>query len=266
MIYKYFDENGWKSLRDGFLFARSLDDFNDPFEWHPIADLEKTRQLVRTEISDPDRSGLLQKAVLEYGIPEHLSLEEKIERLSQEQHKQALWFVDQQLAKNKKSLAFVCFSRDPKNIQMWSYYSQNHTGMVIGYDENRLITTPTALMQVGYYHEPLTFGVGLTEKSTKEMSRKYPDALAIKQIGWAHEKEVRAMIHMTEEARLNSNTWKFEVEPAAVKEVIFGMRATVQTIEVSKAILQTPEFSHVKIFKATATHCKFEIEAKEIST
>jgi len=138
-LYKYRDwsnNNHRKLIAKQEIYFSKPSEFNDPFDgnipvrWDLVTYeecLEKNLEIINIAHKDKD-----QRKVREYA-----------KKVTDEK---TLWHPDrlakerpEQLEKWNSIIGLYSLSSVPDNILMWSHYSFNHTGFVIGFDTNSLI-------------------------------------------------------------------------------------------------------------------------------
>lgn len=120
------------------------------------------------------------------------------------------------LIKGKQVYGILSLSETPNNYLMWSYYSESHTGFVIGVqveDDNEDIVEP-----IDYDVKDFSL---LDDTTPKELLlRKYSN--------WKHEEEWRVL------KKINGGNQYVDVE---IKELIFGLKSDSKETKNKKELL-----------------------------
>lgn len=138
----------------------------------------------------------------------------------------------------KGAYGISCFTRNPKNLKMWSHYADSHKGVCLIFDENALRENfinrlpQVSLNEITYrkhlptveivHHDASKDGpdyIGINQQST--------DFLFSKLISWKDEKEVRLLLNN------DFNVFhdrKLRFEHSCLKGIIFGARMPLENI------------------------------------
>lgn len=140
ILYKYRDwtnKNHRKIILNQEIYFSKPSEFNDPFDgnipvrWDLMTYeecLEKNLEIMNIAHKDKD-----QRLVREYAkkVTDDKTLWHP-DRLAKER--------PEQLEKWNSIIGLFSLSSIPDNILMWSHYSLNHTGFVVGFDTNSLLS------------------------------------------------------------------------------------------------------------------------------
>ena len=85
-----------------------------------------------------------------------------------------------------------------------------------------------------------------------------------KHISWAHECEIRAQIEATEPVEGVKDRFKFKINPSAVKEIIFGIKAEDDTKNRVREIIRINPELKVTFYQAKPNYEKFKIDICKI--
>jgi hypothetical protein len=104
---------------------------------------------------------------------------------------------------------------------MWAHYADNHGGVCIGLDADRVVTSCPLVVHgdVRYQDEPFSMKFDPSEDLGR-LLRRLAEALLTKDARWSYEQEVR-FVTFEQQPRQRA--------PEAVQSVILGLRATSQT-------------------------------------
>jgi Protein of unknown function (DUF2971) len=125
-----------------------------------------------------------------------------------------------------KHLGLVCFSECCEDILMWSHYGANHSGLVIGFDTEKLpITLTRDLHAVRYVNRKVAWD----QKATIEDKLHLATILLTSKFGaWKYEREWRSVVPLDDCQRKRVSFLKkgyFVSVPAeAIVRVIMGAR------------------------------------------
>ncbi len=184
--YKYVAPDRIDVLRTLKIRYTQISDLNDPFEALPS--IEKT--LSEREYKDYARKEIRRHTRnLPDATPSRLKefrkklLQDAMEDFSNEQGEAAaLKYQSRIRSITDFTLGFLCMSKTPKNILMWSHYADCHRGMVIEFDSK---------------HDYFKFGTEEIEYSNErpsmELHDEHPSSeiLRTKSLDWEYEEEVR---------------------------------------------------------------------------
>jgi hypothetical protein len=143
ILYKYSGEPGFKILEDLRLKVTPPNEFNDPFEITPnskrarplvemLAAINKDSEYYRGVFDDMVRDGFYHDSFDQFirelpsELPKYYAAYKKLSR--KEMAKRDMTTLDDVSAE----LGVLCFSKPADNIPMWSYYGNNHRGVVFG--------------------------------------------------------------------------------------------------------------------------------------
>jgi len=189
MLYKYLprdtsfdstDTPGSLSvIRDGTLKYTSPIDFNDPFDCQPDYDLDA-----------------LFNSILEI---EPVSPLEVLQGANPSKHWNGEWLHEQYVP----AFGVCCFSRNAKNILMWSHYASDHRGIAVEFQskpqegfDNQDISASLSAMEVKYQDQK-----PLIEQFGREFDKKL---LLTKSRDWEYEEESRVVLIPSEYSPLRN--------------------------------------------------------------
>jgi hypothetical protein len=135
----------------------------------------------------------------------------------------------------------TCFSLSPAVVPMWAHYAQNHEGLVIEFDEEKL---SAAFKQAGFgdvdYRDradeslsDLLYRAAVTGKPrhTYLLRRAvFSAAYYTKTTCWQYEQERRMLVDLSQTRELNG-LMLLDIPKTCVKALIAGPHASQQTIE-----------------------------------
>lgn len=150
-----------------------------------------------------------------------------------------------------------CFSRNGRQMQMWSHYADYHRGLCLEFDEELLLDRRYCdVHPVIYKPEQIRFDV----TNTKCITPKTIQFLYTKHSSWAYEEEVR-FFHKPEPGS-NDN---YPFNKKALKSIYFGSRCSQDNIKLYKELCRMNGFEHVKFYQMKlGNKGKFELEPEEL--
>ena len=165
----------------------------------------------------------------------------------------------------RKMYRVVCFSAAYNNLIMWSHYSKNHTGILIGFETDEIIVDGERKLSdfidnVDYEDEmidiPSDFMTLTPEEREKIVSkntyRKYTD--------WKYEDEYRALVSFDHA----ENKRYLDIAPKAIFEVVLGWHSDLNTELTLKDILRRDEYYHVKLKRAFVDDRRYQMRYEEV--
>ncbi len=129
-----------------------------------------------------------------------------------------------------------CFTKNHKDILMWSHYTNGHNGICIGYDENKLPTNK--LTQIVYCDLPSD--VAIDSDGTIHIEKTYDKLLKTKAKCWDYEDEIR-LYH-------KQGNHKYYLENNAILAIYFGLRVALDDANSIARIVRLNN-SNVKFYK-----------------
>lgn len=252
-LYKYRDwanKNHRKLISRQEIYFPRPSDFNDPFDgnipvrWDLMTYeqcLEKNLEIINIAHKDKD-----QKLVREYA-----------KKVTDEK---TLWHPDkitkekpEQLAKWNSIIGLFSLSSVPDNILMWSHYSNNHTGFVVGFDtEFLLIDSQFEYIEPINYQREYPSISGLSD-STEQFYKKF----FYKSELWKYEEEWRI-------SKNHIDKRVIQVNKQAINQIIIGCRCdSTQTKNIIK-LAKKHLGSEIPILKASKHEEDFKLNVKRI--
>ena len=142
-----------------------------------------------------------------------------------------------------------CFTGSWQPILQWSYYADGHKGVALGFDPLKDPSVFAMPLKVNYVKEyPFVNYV-------REPVACLSALLTAKSEVWAHEQEIRMW---------RSPPGLKTFESVALREVIFGARATEADMERVQSWCQESGLKHVEIFKAYTAKRSYTLERKPV--
>jgi len=252
-LFKYRDwsnRNHRKLISKQEIYLPRPSDFNDPFDGNiPVRwDLmtyeecfEKNLEFINIQHKDKD-----QKLVREYA-----------KKVTDEK---TLWHPDkikkerpEQLAKWNSIIGLFSLSSIPDNILMWSHYSKNHTGFVVGFDvESLLIDNQFEYIEPINYQPDYPTISGLSD-TTEQFYKKFFSKSDL----WKYEKEWRITKNHIDKRVI-------QINKQAINQIIIGCCAdSTQTKNIIK-LAKKHLGAIIPIFRASKHEEDFKLNLNRI--
>lgn len=240
ILYKYREVGEYteKILTDHTLWFDHPINFNDPFDcWANIQEIERGAfEKFVTDIS-PSK---YYADICKKGIPSCT-----MDMLKQD--------IDRAL----NEIGVCCFSKTKKSILMWSHYCKYHQGICLEFDILEDPSFFTLAKPVNYVDTMPIYD------HFKEQNKLFEKLIQPKAKEWKYEEEVRVI--KTAQDILQNRSQAFKFEPNALKKVIFGCKASEDTIAKYKELCQQNGLKHVKFSKMyQKQNGQFELEERPI--
>jgi len=242
IVYKYrkIDFKLEDILKNNRFYFSSPESFNDPFDTSivpsveiPDEDLKSWYEETRTKLTFTPEQRKEVDRVLESG-------EYKGEKFK----KSVLAGIQNGL----KEHGVISFSQRNENILLWSHYGDNHCGVAVGVEVQKLQGDDRYLVEAHYSSEFPRINLNETKMYQELMKRKY--------LCWEYEKEVR-VIHRT-----GAGTY-LDLGNDSIKEIIFGLKCTPDQIRDVIGWINWEKMNPV-IGKASPKKHKYELDFVEI--
>jgi hypothetical protein len=265
VIYKYVSIGTAKSIiNNNCLRVTPPNEFNDPFELlgEKITgfDLSKAEAAVK-ELPIHD-------IIKSLNIPEEykdkLKQNSDLKKLSKIIHgnitdeSSALEYLKYTVDQISEKIGIVCLTEKNDNILMWSHYAEQHRGLVIGFDSNKL---SDKIFRVNY--------------GKKRAEIKYGELNAIenvlplllrKSIDWQYEDECRYLYELNSCTKIDSKDFKCgflylqPLQEFAIVEVVFGCRISEEDKkELSRIIASKNSNGNILVRQAAIHNTDFSI-------
>lgn len=248
-LYKYrgFDEYSGDILVNNNLYFSHPSSFNDPFDcnipFQPFTIEEAKYRLIYQ--ADPSSIGLDRTSsieertrVVEERFPNCLSNEEQEKYLDLARNSARI--------RNLKIAGILCLSANYSNILMWSHYSKNHEGFVLGFRTEKLWFSlgelyGAAIDKIDYKKKEEYPEIKITDGDDK---KKMMLQAFTKSIDWEYEEEYR-MVNFKHGQR------SYEFIPSVLKEIRLGckMPQSQKKIITDWLKLRDSKYNSLKYFK-----------------
>jgi hypothetical protein len=262
ILYKYLQPERLDVIKNRKIRFTQPGDFNDPFEFRPY---------IATAIEESFTAKYLEEnfdQLVEENLEKYASLipsisKERVKPLLLAQRDQLsilLKFLDPTVIKAvapkidqalNQSVGVLCLSEVRDSLLMWGHYTDNHRGLVVGFDSENpfFLKRKTEKDELGFlrqvqYQRQRPAAV-LTDTSSLVWFQTKSEE-------WAYEKEWR-MVRALKEAssRIEPGIFPvclFEFPPEAVLEIVVGLRATPSLVREIQDLI--PSFPRASLFQA----------------
>lgn len=175
--------------------------------------------------------------------------------------------VDDLYDYQKKAYRVICFSTKYNNLILWSHYSKNHTGILIGFDTDMIVADGNKklsdyLEKVDYKNDMIEIPDNFLELGIEEQENIIKRNTYRKFMDWQYEDEYRAIVKFDH----NENKRYIELSAESILEVIIGLNSDIETELTVKNILRNDEYQHVKYKKAILDTNKYEMKYVDMNT
>ncbi|WP_404460257.1 DUF2971 domain-containing protein [Providencia rettgeri] len=230
--YRSYDKNCLELLLNRELWFASPDTLNDPFE------------------ADSSINEVLDAVWASYPIPD-----EERKKYNKLLHK---WL---------NSCGICSFSKARENQLMWSHYADEHKGVCIGFDEQKIRAQHDTVYSIDVtYQDEYPFNDIIKRMKLSESIPEMNDlkgvigdilysVLGTKYTSWKYERERRLVF-------VRSAAHKFE--PEAVTSITFGLRMAERNKQTLRALLSGIEWDHVKWYQSVKSKTKYSLEFERI--
>jgi hypothetical protein len=249
VLYKYCDQKGIAIiLRTLELKLPYISDVNDPYECSPVFDCPDDKAAIEVRcLSGLKQNGITPPAGYRQTI-KHDEMRENFIEAAKESLK----------AINRTS-CLLSVSKTARNPVMWAHYTEQHKGAVIGIDfDNVFLNTnrPPSLVLHSVEPSENRIKINVLSESLEEEFKKVP---LTKSIDWKYEEEFRSVLpaefmdglRQIKLARLGKykkkDTWFLQLNPASIREVVFGLATENKLKSKIKKLIKRPELHHVKL-------------------
>lgn len=268
LIFKFQNCNNYlfNSLRNSTLYFNSIEKFNDPFEFSFSLESGETSEEGINHFYDE---------IFPVTALKNYSTQERVDISQQRKNspaRDALIIIDIQNTLRSVLTDFygvVCFTKNYKNVLMWSHYSSIGKGIVQVFNSDELFTPNSD----GY---PKLLNVKYEEKAPKtrvklDKSIFHFDAdsiISTKQKNWQYEEEIRATLFMmratpyvdSSRELINHEAGKLrnvKYNSSALRGIIFGHQCSTRNINrIKKELKQNPlvEYDNLVFYKIQISH------------
>lgn len=216
--YLEFSEIAIKMLSSPYIWFSNPKSFNDPFELPEVFEFIWSGEEEWQDFKfayDSHKNGMDILKGFKDANDAYLNLKFKNQTALTEILKLKIKALDQTIHKRRVS----CFSRHYDNILMWSHYASKHSGIVIGYDYNKLIRNLPNVVgsDVDYRQHLKKLRIGDYAGDFKSIFKSdYIDRKIFnKHPSWAYEQEFRLISSSMDDGKL-------PIDRDCISELYFG--------------------------------------------
>jgi hypothetical protein len=198
-LFKYCRSHGLDVIRDLRIYLSHANEFNDPFECaikfdYTSIGVEDIKRILLSEeyyftewcALNPSEEDLDKRR--QY-YQEHIDeiARERVEDIPTRREMTQRQF----LVHASRAFIMGCFSLHDNSVQMWSYYANDHKGIVIEFDgSSEPFTYADCLYEVKYGSERPVFQL----QGAEDLKEQFFRCATHKGNSWSHEREVRYII------------------------------------------------------------------------
>jgi len=151
-----------------------------------------------------------------------------------------------------ENVGLLSLSEIPDNELMWAHYADSHTGFVLGFDEEHPFFNRRRTENDEFY---FVRKVRYSDDPPVSLATIDGDALLItKGTSWSYEKEWRMLVPLSDATRSvpvgGDTVHLFAFPPDALRDVILGVNATLDTEAKVKNLLSRPQLRHIRMRRA----------------
>ncbi len=254
ILYKYCNQIGTVKILESLeLKLPYISEVNDPLECLPFFYCPDDKVAIETRyLSVLKKRNIPKLANYKQVLNELYEKGEIQKRLADSSRKL-------QTEMNLKS-CLLSVSKTARNTVMWTHYADEHKGAIIGIDFNSIFPkTGIEMDRVNYTEERPRINI-LTDFEIP------PEAFLItiltKSSDWEYEQEFRAIfpVDALEDLRTqglaslkdfnNKKTWFLRLNPASIREIVFGLYTEKRLKLAIRKIIEQPELKHVQLYQA----------------
>lgn len=230
-LYQYRADNEYTEniIKNSALWFSRPSEFNDPFECYSIL----------SSFSDRDVEKWLNTKESFLNATTNKQEEARNRVMSMTENIKIKDSIDRKL----NDIGISCFCKTEKEVLMWSHYSDKHKGMCFQFN----VEKDPNLFLLPYFVEyvPSISPKNYFLKQSNEFIRQF---ITTKCYKWCYEQEIRVIKFPEEMSLSNADKGKaFEYKPEALRKIIFGCKASKETISKYKDDLcANYGFGHVK--------------------
>ncbi len=272
LLYKYFSPDRVSFLKDRLIRFTQPTMFNDPFDCLP-AITGYTEKEAREQANKVANDMAFELALGDFSnLPPEMTLASinySSEALAKEYAADpsgvGLRFAAALHNKMRSQIGILCLCENHRNILMWSHYARNHEGFVVGFESHDEFFKHKRdepfeighLRSVDYVKRRPSIHIDMI----KNPELKTPDFIFSKSLDWSYEREWRIVRFLNGADKVcPSDVYLFKVPSTAIRQVIFGFKASdflKKNLLESKRI---PELAHVEFTKAVVSRNDFEMD------
>ncbi len=255
-LYKYREcsDRAIENLQDNLVWCGTLDNYNDPYEGYTTLHfLPIYKAFLNIETLEHYKNVLSQlnsvEEITKFASSELGFSSEEIESQITEQQIYQDEYNKSFREKHRQSTAICSFAEEYDNRLMWSHYTDNHTGICIGYETKQM---KKFLYKVKYKNEIFDISNDIIKIMTHKGDSKFnpriikPNQMVIqKDDVWKYEKEWRLI-----NPRSRDTIDDFEFDNKTVENKGYTYKLTPSKLYLGTRILEENKFKLISIAKA----------------
>jgi hypothetical protein len=273
-LYKYAGLAGLKILEDLRLKVTPPNQFNDPFELTPRSRVTiKQGDMIEKVKNNPEYFRPVYNDMVEKeGYPYSFSkfLDDLPAQINKQYNKFLKLYGDALVEQDLASLndasnyiGILCLTSTNNSIPMWSYYTDHHRGMVVGFDLNQTSFPHSVFSKIWYLKRRLSVDPQLRPPS-RQWFIQVTKVIFSKSEEWKSENEYRFVFRLRDlvqpKAKGKKISFFVDISSSMVKEVILGCRVSKKREAQVRKILEAKRFSHVKLLRIKRDRKKFQFQ------
>lgn len=253
-LFKYIDfKGGNELLNKSTLLIRNPSFFNDPYDCF-------TGLISFENIPDSYFTDLINKY---FGFLSRNERREKIRHhIKESKSDLTTMFKNEFITQEKMIKGIACFTKDPRNLLMWSQYADSHKGICIGFNLEKLYRNIKTLP----YKEIVLLNVKYTKKL--EANNYFIDGkkavinwLRTKSNSWKYEKEIR--ISFSPIQFDDKETVIIPFDKSVIDSIYLGSKIKEEDERILKNILYE-NYPNANIYKMGLSDNSFSLTPRKI--
>jgi len=262
MLYKYCTTKGFDILLNCRLKAVRFEKFNDPFELVLGVDVDSAPSNIQKEYEEEPNIINTWTTILDSQniIYDRNSPKDILSKFTEFQIKDLKRGIDK--LREDWKWGIVCLSKSYDVIQMWAHYTENHQGIVIGFDENKFEIERGYLVNVCYHNNMVWLPITGILSKFNQYEKYILDMMKRKESNWAYEKELRIFVRLEEKDE--DGNYYVPIPASSIKSIYLGLRSDKMTKFVAESFKRREEYRHLKIYKMLRHDTAFKLRPEEI--
>jgi hypothetical protein len=264
MLYQYFKVEPCKKCLTKQLLKLSIPNrINDPFEFHPQYIKIKNFETIKKQALKPNIAKMLTNCfnkdinfVSTFGDVDlskwpdivNCNLKNIYDFYADNFEASISSIFSNYIDGVSLEIGLLCFSRKYDSILMWSHYADNHTGIVLGFNE-KFYRNQAIRVNYSDSRVPVEVGFEVIDKN------QFEKVLYTKSTAWEYEDEYRICLKLDFSLKIEDDYFiPFPLE--ALEEVYFGVNCNEVNISAILSLLN----KNVKIYKGKRNISGYQID------
>lgn len=236
-IYKYQridPATSLSGLKENYLWFSKYEDFNDPFD-------------CKIALRDNYNPSEIRNFLSKFKWGESVSLDNMVSHYANNPSQLCCLMVNSINQYLTESVRICCFTKNPKNLLMWSHYADSHRGMVLEFD---------VLQDIDVFEKMTTMYYRKDFPIENWMNGNFLISLiASKALCWKYEEELRLI-------KINFQNNKVNFKKNALRSVIFGCKTNKAEMKLVQDSLNN--YSNISFKKCIQHPKKYELIIQDI--